>query len=72
MQISEDALMEKEQGLIREQQLKQEIGRLKKALATILQEAGERTRNEVLTVACTLSAMVTLCNFLLIIPIYNV
>ncbi len=48
MQIAEDALMEKEQAVVREQQSIQEIGRLKKALATIVQEAGERTRKEVL------------------------
>ena len=48
MQIAEDALMEKEQAVVREQQSNQEINRLKKALDTILQEAGERTRKEVL------------------------
>lgn len=47
VQIAEDALMEKEQAIIREQQSNQEITRLKKALSTILKEAGERTRNEV-------------------------
>ena len=55
MQISEDALMEKEQAVIREQQLNQEIGRLKKSLAIMLQEAGERTRNEVSTDNCVYS-----------------
>ena len=50
MQIAEDALMEKEQAEVREQQSNQEINRLKKALATILQEAGERTRKEVLMI----------------------
>ncbi len=48
MQIAEDALMEKEQAVVREQQSVREIGRLKKALTTVLQEAGERTRKEVL------------------------
>ncbi len=47
MQIAEDALMEKERAVVREQQSAQEIVRLKKALEAILQEAGVRTRNEV-------------------------
>lgn len=50
VQIAEEALMEKEQTFVREQQCVQEIGRLKKALETILQEAGERTRTQVLCV----------------------
>ena len=35
------------QAQIQEQQQVQEVGRLKKAIATLLQEAGERTRREV-------------------------
>ena len=47
MQIAESALLEKEQVSIREQQLGKEVERLKTTVATILKEAGERTRNEV-------------------------
>lgn len=47
MQIAESALLEKEQVSIREQQLRKEVERLKATVATILKEAGERTRNEV-------------------------
>ena len=50
MQIVENALMEKEQSQLREQQQSQEINRLKRAMTAILQEAGERTRKEVVLV----------------------
>lgn len=47
MQIAESALLEKEQAAIREQQLAKEVERQKLVMATILKEAGERTRREV-------------------------
>lgn len=47
MQIAESALLEKEQGSIREQQLAKEVERLRATITTILKEAGERTRREV-------------------------
>lgn len=47
MQIAESALLEKEQASIREQQLTKEVERLRATVATILKEAGERTRREV-------------------------
>ena len=47
MQIAESALLEKEQAVIREQQLSKEVERQKLVMATILKEAGERTRREV-------------------------
>lgn len=50
IQIVETALMEKEQAQIREQQLDHEIARLKRAMQTIVREAGERTSREVATV----------------------
>ncbi len=55
MQIAEDALMEKDQVIVREQQCVAENGRLKKALDTILQEAGERTRSEVGMSVCIIT-----------------
>ena len=50
IQIAESALLEKDQAQVREQQLEQEIGRLKHTLETIVKEAGERTSKEVLSV----------------------
>lgn len=47
MQIAESALLEKEQAHVKEQQLVKEVERLKLAMATILKEAGERTKREV-------------------------
>lgn len=47
MQIAESALLEKEQATIKEQQLVNEVDRLKGTIATILNEAGERTKREV-------------------------
>lgn len=46
VQIAESALLEKEQAAIREQQLAKEVERQKLVMATILKEAGERTRRE--------------------------
>ena len=50
MDIVETALMEKDQAQIREQQLNHEIARLKRAMETIVCEAGERTSREVMAV----------------------
>ena len=50
MDIVETALMEKDQAQIREQQLSHEIARLKRAMETIVREAGERTSREVMAV----------------------
>lgn len=50
MDIVETALMEKDQAQIREQQLNHEIARLKRAVETIVREAGERTSREVMAV----------------------
>ena len=50
MDIVETALMEKDQAQIREQQLNHEIARLKRAMETIVREAGERTSREVMAV----------------------
>ena len=47
MQIAESALLEKEQATIKEQQMAKEVERLRATIATILKEAGERTRKEV-------------------------
>lgn len=46
MQIAESALLEKEQATIKEQQLAREVDRLKSTMATIVKEAGERTKRE--------------------------
>ncbi len=48
MQVAESALLEKDQASIREKQLAGEVDRLKSAMTTIVKEAGERTRREVL------------------------
>lgn len=50
MQLVESAIMDKEQVQIREQQLAQEVGRQKKVIATLVQEASERTHREVAVV----------------------
>ena len=50
VEIVETALMEKDQAQIREQQLTHEIARLKRAIDTIVREAGERTSREVTVV----------------------
>lgn len=52
MQIAESALLEKEQATIREKQLDKEVERLRATIATILKEAGERTRREVRQLIC--------------------
>ena len=47
MQIAESALLEKDQANIKEQQLAKEVERLKYTIATIVKEAGEKTKKEV-------------------------
>ena len=47
VQIAESALLEKDQATIRERQLVNEVERLKSTMATIVKEAGERTKKEV-------------------------
>ena len=48
-QMVENAILEKEQAQIQGQQHANEVARLKQAMATLLEEAGERTRREVCT-----------------------
>lgn len=50
IQIAETALMEKDQAQIKEQQLDNEIARLKGVVDAIVKEAGEKTSKEVLAV----------------------
>ncbi|XP_038056776.1 sodium channel and clathrin linker 1-like [Patiria miniata] len=47
IQMVENALLEKDQALVREQQKTQELGRLQEALSKLINEAGKRTRQEV-------------------------
>ena len=50
IQIVETALMEKDQAVIRVQQLDSEIARLKEVMEVLIREAGERTSKEVTAV----------------------
>lgn len=63
IQISEDALMEKEQALVHKQQMDQEISRLKETIAVLLREASEKTRNDVRTMEITSCLNVTAHNY---------
>lgn len=47
VQMVENAILERDQALVREQQKTQEIGRLQEVINKILREAGKRTREEV-------------------------
>ncbi|XP_071787293.1 sodium channel and clathrin linker 1-like [Asterias amurensis] len=47
IQMVENALLEKDEALVREQQKTQELGRLQVALSKLINEAGKRTRLEV-------------------------
>ncbi|XP_022079629.1 sodium channel and clathrin linker 1-like isoform X2 [Acanthaster planci] len=47
IQMVENALLEKDQALVREQQKTHELGRLQEALSKLINEAGKRTRQEV-------------------------
>ncbi|XP_041457853.1 sodium channel and clathrin linker 1-like [Lytechinus variegatus] len=47
IQMSENALLEKDQAMIREQQTEEEVRRLQDAMGKLVNEAGKRTRQEV-------------------------
>lgn len=47
VQMVENAILERDQALVREQQKTQEVGRLQEVINKILREAGKRTRQEV-------------------------
>ncbi|XP_071489666.1 sodium channel and clathrin linker 1-like [Diadema antillarum] len=50
IQMAENSLLEKDQALIREQQRAEEVKRLQEALGNLVNEAGRRTRQEVVGV----------------------
>ena len=50
IQIVETALMEKDQAVVRVQQLDSEVARLKEVMDILIREAGERTSKEVTAV----------------------
>ena len=55
IEMAEEAVMEKEKVIIREQQLIAEVEKLQTSLDSLLHEAGDRTRKQVLNLKISVS-----------------